>query len=103
MALVGSTLVDGAQKLIAVARYSVGPGPSECECAVSVLDQWQRRGAGAILMRHLMEVARARGMESMWSLDSATNTAMSALAAFLGFKRTVDAADASQVVHRCTL
>lgn len=103
VALVGSILIDGARKLIAVARYSVGPGNAECECAVSVLDEWQRHGAGTILMRHLMEVARARGMESMWSLDSATNTSMSALAGLLGFKRTVDAADASQVVHRCKL
>lgn len=103
VALVGSAHIDGVEELIAVARYSVGPGPAECECALSVLDEWQRHGAGTVLMLHLMEVARARGMESMWSLDSATNTSMSALAGFLGFKQTVDAADASQVVHRCKL
>ncbi|MGE8225136.1 MAG: N-acetyltransferase family protein [Stenotrophomonas sp.] len=103
IALVGSVLTEGAKELIAVARYSVGPGPAECECAVSVMDKWQRHGAGTILMRRLMEIARVRGMESMWSLDYAANASMSAFAGSLGFKRTVDAADASQVFHRCKL
>ena len=46
-----------------------------------MLDDWQNKGLGAILMKHLIEVARARGIKRMWSMDSAENIAMSDLVA----------------------
>ncbi|MCR8713307.1 GNAT family N-acetyltransferase [Stenotrophomonas indicatrix] len=100
VALVGTLPIDGTHALIGIARYNVGPRPDECECAVTVLDSWQGHGVGTILMLHLMEVARARDMLSMWSLDSGSNASMSALAERLGFKHAVDTEDASQVVYR---
>ena len=39
-------------------------------------------------MKHLIEVARSRGIKRMWSMDSAENLAMADLAHYLGFKRT---------------
>ena len=35
----------------------------------------------------------------MWSIDSAENFAMSDLARYLGFQRSQDRDDASQVIH----
>jgi len=64
-----------------------------------VLDDWQNKGLGAILMKHLIEVARSRGIKRMWSIDSAENLAMSDLAHYLGFQRSQDRDDASQVIH----
>jgi len=91
---------DGARdKFVGISRYSTSSDGTACECAVSVLDDWQHRGLGAILMKHLIEVARSRGIKRMWSIDSAENLAMSDLAHYLGFQRTQDRDDASQVIH----
>lgn len=88
-----------AERLVGVARYSVGADAVSCECAVAVLDDWHHRGLGTILMKHLIEVARARGITCMYSIDLAENTGMSDLARSLGFERSIDPEDATQVRH----
>ena len=91
---------DGArEKLVGISRYSTSSDGTQCECAVTVLDDWQHKGLGSILMNHLIDVARARGIRRMWSIDSAENLAMSDLARYLGFQRSQDRDDASQVIH----
>ena len=90
---------DGKDLFLGISRYSTSLDGSSCECAVTVLDDWQNKGLGVILMRHLIEVAKGRGIKRMWSMDSAENTAMSELARFLGFRSVLDPEDASQVIH----
>lgn len=91
---------DGARDtFVGVARYSVTGDGSGCECAVAVRDDWQGKGLGSLLMRHLIEVARSRGIIRMWSLDSPENVAMGDLARHLGFHRERDPHDDSQVIH----
>lgn len=87
------------EMFVAVARYSTTSNDTECECAVSVLDDWQHRGLGTALMRHLVDMAKIRGIKRMWSVDSVENSAMADLARRLGFKRNVDPEDTSQVIH----
>ena len=94
---------DGDEKILGVSRYSTSPDGISCECAVTVLDDWHRKGLGTLLMRHLIEVARARGILFMYSVDSAENTEMNDLARFLGFACQRDPQDATQVVHRLVL
>lgn len=94
---------DGEKREIGVARYSTNQDASACECAVAVADEWRSRGLGVTLMRHLIKVARERGVKTMFSIDDAGNTAMRELARFLGFTRRRDPDDASQVVHTLTL
>ncbi len=93
----------GEKRVIGVARYSADDQRAVCECAVTVADEWRNRGLAVALMRHLIEVARSRGMRSMFSVDEADNAAMRELAKFLGFRRTRDPDDASQVIHILTL
>ena len=50
-------------------------------------------------MKHLIDVARSRGIKHMWSLDSAENLAMADLANYLGFNLFHDADDPMQVIH----
>jgi hypothetical protein len=50
-------------------------------------------------MQHLIEVARQRGIESMYSLDAGSNGAMRDLAEHLGFGRKTDPNDVTQVLH----
>lgn len=99
-----AVVADGArERIVGVSRYSIDADGRSCECAVTVGDEWQDKGLGTLLMRHLIEVARARGIRTMFSIDSAENTRMAELARFLGFRVRMDPDDASQVVHELVL
>ena len=103
VALAAVVANDADQRILGVARYSAEETGQRCECAVTVLDDWHRRGLGTTLMRHLIEMAKANGIAEMYSIDSAENTEMAELARFLGFSRELDPEDATQVVHRLVL
>jgi GNAT superfamily N-acetyltransferase len=93
-------IADGAVKReIGVSRYNARADGVTCECAVAVSDDWQNRGLGTLLMQELIEIARARGIECMYSIDAADNGAMRELAAHLGFTRKPDPNDAMLVLH----
>jgi len=94
---------DGRQQIVGVSRYSTDQEGLSCECAVTVSDEWQNKGLGTLLMRHLIEVARARGIRRMTSIDSAENVQMHDLANHLGFRTHVDPDDAAQVIHELEL
>lgn len=94
---------EGEKREIGVSRFSLGADGKSCECAITVADEWQNKGLGVVLMRHLIEVARARGIRSMVSYDAADNAAMRDLARFLGFRRATDPNDPTQVVHTLSL
>jgi GNAT superfamily N-acetyltransferase len=94
---------DPDEAFLGVSRYAVARDGASCECAVTVLDQWQHKGLGSLLMRHLIDVARARGMVFMYSIDASDNRDMADLARHLGFERVIDPDDARQVIHRLYL
>jgi acetyltransferase len=77
-----------AEEFLAVARY-VGKDKT-CEFAVTVQDDWQRRGLGVLLMKRLMRYARSRGYKVMQGSTFSTNTAMIDLAQKLGFSTHID-------------
>jgi GNAT superfamily N-acetyltransferase len=95
---------DGvATQEVGVSRYSTLTNGSSCECAVAVSDDWQHEGLGTLLMQHLIEVARERGIESMYSIDASDNHAMRELAEYLGFVSRPDPSNPAQVVHTLKL
>jgi GNAT superfamily N-acetyltransferase len=94
---------DESEAFVAVARYSTNADGTACECAISVLDAWEGHGLGTLLMNHLIEVARVKGVKYMWSLDSAQNHRMAELAKALGFTRKADPGDATLVLHEIWL
>ena len=94
---------DGVDTFVGVSRYSTSRDGTDCECAVTVLDVWQHKGLATLLMTHLIEVARSRGIKRMWSIDAADNTAMADLARHMAFDRTPDPDNASQVIHSLQL
>ena len=103
MAFVALIEEHGKTREVGVARYNGSADRSACECAVTVADDWQHRGLAVVLMRHLIEVARRNGFKNMFSLDAAANEPMHELANYLGFTRTRDPDDATQVLHRLAL
>jgi GNAT superfamily N-acetyltransferase len=97
-------VADGSQKReIGVARFSARADRLSCECAVVVSDAWHNLGLATILMQHLIEVARRRNIECMYSVDAANNQAMRDLAEHLGFKRKTDPTDTTQVLYTLDL
>ena len=86
---------DSHERIVGVARYSVDADGKRCECAVTVAEDWQDKGLGTILMRHLIDIARARGIGTMVSIDAVENTGMRDLAGHLGFRTRLDPRDPS--------
>lgn len=87
---------------IGISRYCT-TNEHECECAVTVADQWQHLGLGTLLMKHLIQAARKNGYRQLYSIDAASNTAMRDLAHSLEFESRTDPDDAHQIIHRLYL
>ena len=94
---------DSRERIVGISRYSADHEGLHCEFAVTVTDQWQNKGLGTLLMKYLIDVARARGILTMTSIDSAMNMQMKYLARHLGFDRRIDPEDATQVIHELHL
>ena len=75
VALVAIVREDGQEKIVGGARYIVTSGGG-AEVAFAVIDQYQRQGVGAALMRHLGEIARAAGLTELQAEVLADNVAM---------------------------
>lgn len=103
MAFVAVVTKDGEETIVGVSRYSTDRDETSCECAVTVDDHWQNKGLGTLLMKHLIEVARSRGIRRMVSMDLAENVHMKDLASYLGFHVRPDPNDAHQVLHELDL
>jgi GNAT superfamily N-acetyltransferase len=103
VAYIALNLQGGQLVEVGVARYAAAAGDTQCEAAVVVDDQWQRKGLGKQLMLHLIEAAKINGFRGMMSMDSADNTPMRRLATQLGFERRRDPLDATQVVYRLAI
>ena len=103
MAFIALSRESGIVREVGVSRYSLAPDGQSCECAVTVADTWQGKGLGTVLMRDLFDIARRRGIHSMFSIDANENERMQELARDLGFKRKRDPDDPTRVIHRLVL
>ena len=97
-------IAEGVEKhQIGVARLSARPDGKECEFAVTVSDAWQGKGLGTILMRHLIDLAKTRGIESMYSSDATDNDLMRKFAAHLHLSHSRDPEESAQVIYSLDL
>ncbi|HUR86564.1 MAG TPA: GNAT family N-acetyltransferase [Solirubrobacteraceae bacterium] len=70
---------------VGIARFVRDPqDPSRAEVAVTVVDAWQRRGLGTLLLARLADRAREEGIERFTALASGENPAVHALLENLG-------------------
>ncbi|HVE50807.1 MAG TPA: GNAT family N-acetyltransferase [Casimicrobiaceae bacterium] len=57
---------DGRDEAVGVARFVRLPErPTQAESAVVVVDEWQRRGIGKLLLRSITDAAMARGIKTL--------------------------------------
>ena len=75
VALVAEVREDGRPVIAGGGRYIVAR-PGEAEVAFAVVDQYQERGIGGVLMRHLTAIARAAGLERLIAEVLAENLSM---------------------------
>ena len=54
----------GAERIVGVARYDRARGTDVAEVAVAVIDEFQRRGLGSVLLTNLARVARQNGIKT---------------------------------------
>lgn len=75
MALVAEIQENGRPHLIGVARYGLveDRGPGIAESAVVVVDEYQGRGLGTILLQHLVNYAQAHDVRAFLATVHMTN------------------------------
>jgi GNAT superfamily N-acetyltransferase len=101
-AFVALAVESGVEREVGVARMSA-IGDGSAEFAVTVRDDWQHRGLGTLLTKHVIEAARQRGVNAIFSVDSSENHPMNEFAKTLGFAPDINPADATEVIHTLRL
>jgi L-amino acid N-acyltransferase YncA len=71
--------------------------------AVTVADEWQHRGLGTTLAKHLIDAARRNGVTHLYSVELDDNAAMAALAKDLKMTVKPDPSDPRQVIYSLAL
>lgn len=76
---------NGKERIVGVARYDRARGTDIAEVAVAVIDEFQRRGLGGILLVELARVARAQGIKAFQLIVLPENRQMLGLLRKLGW------------------
>ena len=104
MAYVAVASTPEGEQHVGVCRYAATQAPcEEAEISVAVADAWQHKGLATLLLKRLIEHARAKGVKRLYSVDSATNHRMRSLARHLGFEERPDPGDVHQVIYTMNL
>lgn len=103
MAFVALAHDNGRLREVGISRYSATGDGKQCECAITVADDWRHRGLAVLLMRHLIDMARKNHFKRMFSIDDSTNEPMRELAGFLGFACASSPGDPRTVVYSLPL
>lgn len=73
------------EKMLGVARVIGDPDVKKGEFSVLIGDPWHGQGIGATILRRCLQIARDRGMETVWGTVLSENRHMLALGKKLGF------------------
>lgn len=84
---------NGSHDEVGVAQYRIRGKGACCDCSVTVDPRWQQLGVGRLLMLHLIDVARWRGVRRMYAVDPVRCAGAHKLAERLGFHCRPDPED----------
>ena len=85
VAIVALAEEAGRKAVVGGGRYIVFE-PGRAEMAFVVIDAWQGRGVGSILMRHLVKIARDGGLQELTAEVLPENAAMIKVFGKFGFR-----------------
>jgi acetyltransferase len=85
MALAAVLAEEAGPRFLGVSRYYLDPETGRAEFALVVEDAFQRKGVGRHLLSRLIDIARERGVKSLYGQVLRENAPMLALTASLGF------------------
>ena len=85
VALVAETDEDGQSVIVGGGRYIIVQ-PGRAELAFTVVDAYQGRGIGTMLMRHLLAIAREAGLKELMAEVLPENAAMLKVFSRFGFR-----------------
>lgn len=89
---------------VGVARFiRLADEPDVAEVAITVIDAWQRRGLGTLLLEHLADQARLQGITHFSALISSENTGVLEVLRHAGGEIVPIAAGAGVVEYRTAL
>ena len=77
---------SGEARIVAVARLSKAHGRNEAEFAILVGDAWQRHGLGTELLRRLVAIGRAEGLDRIYAEMLGSNRGMRRASEAAGFR-----------------
>jgi acetyltransferase len=97
MAFIATIQVEMAELEIGVARYAPGSSEGTAEFAVVIADDWQGRGIGRELLRHLFNVAEESGLARIEGIVLTANKNMLRLCRELGFTASQYPGDAQLI------
>ncbi|MCE5254233.1 MAG: GNAT family N-acetyltransferase [Actinomycetia bacterium] len=86
VAIVGTVPEAHGEEIIAIGRYYLDPKTNRAEVAFVVRDDWQRRGIGTFIMKHLANIAKRNGIAGFTAEVLRDNKAMQAVINKSGLK-----------------
>ena len=98
LALVAVCARQEGPAIVAEARYALVQDDGNAEFAITVADEFQRRGLGRQLVQRLLATAWRRGVRRLFGEIKIENRAMLALAMKLGFRLRCSLEDDSVVI-----
>ncbi|CUU16537.1 GNAT family N-acetyltransferase [Bradyrhizobium barranii] len=99
IALVARAEEAGRKAVVGGRRYIVSE-PGRAEMAFMVVDAWQGRGVGSMLMRHLVDITRETGLKELTAEVLPENTSMLKVFGRFGF-RSAAGRDPQTVLVAC--
>ncbi|MFO7965681.1 MAG: bifunctional acetate--CoA ligase family protein/GNAT family N-acetyltransferase [Desulfobacterales bacterium] len=87
IALVALSETSETEKLLGAARVINAPDQENAEFSILVGDRWHGKGIGAELLKRCLEIAKARGLQSVHGVVLSENTQMLELGRKLGFEK----------------
>jgi acetyltransferase len=85
IAIVAELTVEGRRKILGVARLSIEPSGKGGELAFVVGDRWQNMGLGTKMVDYVLDIAKEKGVEDVFSIMLPDNYRALSLTKKMGF------------------